>query len=73
MTNPTLDLIQAHGSVRQYKPDAVPAAVIETIVEAARTGSIGDGKIFVAPVDAVIRIRTGERGEEAIQKPVALG
>src|SRR5688572_30527812 len=54
-------------------PDHLEEAVVETIVEAARTGSIGDGKIFVAPVEAVIRIRTGERGEEAIQKLVALG
>jgi nitrogen regulatory protein PII len=54
-------------------PDHLEEVVVETIVEAARTGSIGDGKIFVAPVEAVIRIRTGERGEEAIQKPVALG
>jgi nitrogen regulatory protein P-II 1 len=40
--------------------------VVETIMEAARTGSIGDGKIFVTPIEEVIRIRTGERGEEAI-------
>jgi nitrogen regulatory protein P-II 1 len=40
--------------------------VIETIMAAAQTGSIGDGKIFVTPVEEVIRIRTGERGEEAI-------
>jgi nitrogen regulatory protein P-II 1 len=40
--------------------------VIETIMEAAQTGSIGDGKIFVTPVEEVIRIRTGERGEEAL-------
>ena len=35
-------------------------------MEAARTGSISDGKIFVEPVEEVIRIRTGKRGEEAI-------
>jgi len=40
--------------------------VVEAISEAARTGSIGDGKIFVSPVEEVIRIRTGERGKEAI-------
>jgi nitrogen regulatory protein P-II 1 len=40
--------------------------VIETIMSAAQTGSIGDGKIFVTPVEEVIRIRTGERGEDAI-------
>mgnify|MGYP001567301547 CR=1 FL=1 len=40
--------------------------VIETIENAARTGRIGDGKIFVTTVEEVVRIRTGERGEEAI-------
>jgi len=40
--------------------------VIETISEAAKTGKIGDGKIFVSPVERVIRIRTGEEDEEAI-------
>src|SRR5436189_1753994 len=40
--------------------------VIETIAGAAKTGRIGDGKIFVLPIDEVIRIRTGERGEDAI-------
>jgi nitrogen regulatory protein P-II 1 len=42
------------------------AKVVELITESARTGKIGDGKIFVTPVDEVIRIRTGERGEDAI-------
>jgi nitrogen regulatory protein PII len=42
------------------------AKVVELISESARTGKIGDGKIFVTPVDEVIRIRTGERGEDAI-------
>ena len=45
--------------------DAVDLAV-ETIGEAARTGRIGDGKIFVSPIEAVIKIRTGEAGEYAI-------
>lgn len=40
--------------------------VIDTIVEAAKTGKIGDGKIFVLPVESVVRVRTGERDEEAI-------
>lgn len=40
--------------------------VVEGIIETARTGSIGDGKIFVYPVEEVVRIRTGERGREAI-------
>jgi nitrogen regulatory protein PII len=41
--------------------------VVETILKHARTGEIGDGKIFVAPVDEAIRIRTGEEGEEVLQ------
>jgi nitrogen regulatory protein P-II 1 len=40
--------------------------VIEKIISAARTGSIGDGKIFVTPVETVVRIRTGERDEDAL-------
>ena len=46
--------------------DAKAAAVVEAIQGAARTGQIGDGKIFVLPVDEVVRIRTGERGHDAI-------
>ena len=41
-------------------------AVIETITEAARTGKIGDGKIFVSDIDKIVRIRTGETDAEAI-------
>jgi nitrogen regulatory protein P-II 1 len=39
---------------------------VEAVISAARTGKIGDGKIFVYPVEQVIRIRTGEQGEEAV-------
>ena len=46
--------------------DALVGKVVEAIERAAKTGRIGDGKIFVLPVDEVIRIRTGERGEEAL-------
>jgi nitrogen regulatory protein P-II 1 len=46
--------------------DAKASQVVEVIEEAARTGRIGDGKIFVLPVDEVVRIRTGERGSDAI-------
>lgn len=46
--------------------DNMVERTIETIVEAARTGRIGDGKIFVTPMEDVIRIRTGERGDAAI-------
>jgi len=42
------------------------AAVVEAIQTAARTGRIGDGKIFVSPVEDVVRVRTGERGAGAI-------
>src|SRR6266436_631407 len=42
------------------------ADVVETIEKAAKTGRIGDGKIFVLPIDEVVRIRTGERGGDAI-------
>lgn len=40
--------------------------VVETIMDTARTGKIGDGKIFVLPIEEVIRIRTGERGVNAL-------
>ncbi|MGH7069421.1 MAG: P-II family nitrogen regulator [Acetobacteraceae bacterium] len=46
--------------------DAVAERAIEAIMSAARTGRIGDGKIFVTNIEEVIRIRTGERGEDAI-------
>ena len=42
------------------------AAAVEAISGAARTGNIGDGKIWVSPVEDVIRVRTGERGPEAL-------
>ncbi|MEB3193954.1 MAG: P-II family nitrogen regulator [Cyanobacteriota bacterium] len=42
------------------------ATVVEAIQEAARTGEIGDGKIFISPVESVIRIRTGDRDSTAI-------
>jgi nitrogen regulatory protein P-II 1 len=64
---------------RDYKVDLLPKTrleiivnddyvekVIDAIVKTAQTGDIGDGKIFVAPVEEVIRIRTGERGEKAV-------
>ena len=47
-------------------PDALAATAVETIKIAARSDKIGDGKIFVSPIDEVVRIRTGERGEDAI-------
>src|SRR5438132_7571059 len=47
-------------------PDEMASRIIEAIMESAQTGKIGDGKIFVSTVEEVIRIRTNERGEEAI-------
>lgn len=46
--------------------DEILESVLQAVAEAARTGRIGDGKIFVIPVEDTIRIRTGETGEEAI-------
>ncbi len=46
--------------------DSVAAKAISAIVSAAKTGKIGDGKVFVLPLDEVIRIRTDERGDTAI-------
>ncbi len=46
--------------------DALADRTVETIVEAARTGSIGDGKVFVVDVGSAVRIRTGEAGAEAL-------
>ncbi|WP_456396080.1 P-II family nitrogen regulator [Desulfurobacterium sp.] len=48
-------------------PDTLVEKVVEVIVESARTGRIGDGKVFVIPVEDAIRVRTGERGETVLQ------
>jgi len=52
-----IEVVIADGSVEQ---------AIEAIIKAARTGKIGDGKIFVTPVEQIVRIRTGETDESAI-------
>jgi nitrogen regulatory protein P-II 1 len=46
--------------------DTLADKVVDAVVEAARTGKIGDGKVWVTPVESVIRVRTGERGHDAI-------
>jgi nitrogen regulatory protein P-II 1 len=46
--------------------DSMVGDVVEAIAKTAKTGKIGDGKIFVTTIDEVVRIRTGERGEDAI-------
>jgi len=48
-------------------PDEIVASVIDTIVKHARTGEIGDGKIFIYNVEEAIRIRTGEKGPSTIE------
>ena len=47
-------------------PDDRVAATLDAIVTGARTGRIGDGKVFITPVEEVVRIRTGERGAAAV-------
>jgi nitrogen regulatory protein P-II 1 len=46
--------------------DDVVGDVVDAIVGAAQTGKIGDGKVWVIPVDTIVRVRTGERGTEAL-------
>jgi nitrogen regulatory protein P-II 1 len=46
--------------------DEMVNQVLETLIGVARTGQVGDGKIFITPVEEVIRIRTGERGQDAL-------
>lgn len=48
-------------------PDALAEAAVEAIVSAVRTGELGDGKIFVSEVCSAVRIRTGERDDQALQ------
>ena len=47
-------------------PDGEVERCVEAIIKAARTGKIGDGKIFVSPIDRVVRIRTGEEDDAAV-------
>lgn len=46
--------------------DSIVDKVVDSIVWAARTGKIGDGKVWVSPVDTIVRVRTGERGHDAL-------
>ncbi len=47
-------------------PDSAVEAVIRTVIQVNKTGEIGDGKLFVCPVDDVLRVRTGETGDNAV-------
>ena len=53
-------------NVEVVVPDTLAADVIDTFARASKTGKIGDGKIFVSSVGEVIRVRTGERGDDAL-------
>jgi nitrogen regulatory protein P-II 1 len=72
-------IVHAGRGGEEYRVDMLPKSKIElvvsdldteravnTIIDAARTGAIGDGKIFVSPVTEAIRVRTGERGEASL-------
>jgi nitrogen regulatory protein P-II 1 len=61
----TIDFIPK-AKIELIVTDELVTQVIETIERAAKTGKIGDGKIFLSPIEEVIRIRTGERGRDAI-------
>ncbi len=52
--------------IEMIVPDTLVAAATDAIIKSARTGKIGDGKVFVFPVEDAVRIRTEERGEKAI-------
>ena len=64
-TEYTVDLVPKVKIEIAVSESALPA-VIEAITRSARTGEIGDGKIFVSSLEEVIRIRTGEKGESAV-------
>jgi len=63
------------GLIRKLKleivcRDAAVPEIAHAIAESARTGNVGDGKIFISPVEEVMRIRSGETGEDALEAPV---
>jgi nitrogen regulatory protein P-II 1 len=72
-------IVHAGRGGEEYRVDMLPKSKVElvvkdadteravnTIIDAARTGAIGDGKIFISPVTEAIRVRTGERGEASL-------
>lgn len=59
--------LQRKVKVEAIVPDAACTSVVDAIAGAARTGEIGDGKIFITAVEDAIRIRTGERGEDIVR------
>ena len=61
----TVDFVQK-AKLEILTSDGDVSRITDVIIKAANTGAIGDGKIWITPVDDVIRVRTGERGESAI-------
>ena len=59
--------------VESVVPDDVADRVIDAVVAAAQTGDIGDGRVFVYPVEAAVRIRTAERGEDTVRHETPVG
>ena len=66
--NPTAIKAEAHTKIEIICTDDVVESAVSAIETAARTGKAGDGKIAVFPIDEVIRIQTGARGEKAIEQ-----
>ncbi len=60
--------LQRKVKVEAVVGDTMVGAVVDAITGAARTGEVGDGKIFVMPVDDAVRIRTGERGDTIVRQ-----
>ena len=54
------------AKIEVFAPDKLAPRVVETIARSAKTGTVGDGKILVADISSVVRIRTGEMGESAL-------
>jgi len=61
----TIDLL-AKVKLEIVVPDAEAEQIVDTIVKASRTGEIGDGKVFVLPVEESVRVRTGDKGEDSL-------
>ena len=59
--------LQRKVKIEVVIPDSRAEGVVQAIAGAARTGEVGDGKIFVLPVEEAVRIRTGERGDDIVQ------
>jgi nitrogen regulatory protein P-II 1 len=59
--------------VEAVVPSEIVTPAVDAIVNAARTGEEGDGRVFVSPISQAVRIRTGERGEESVQHEAPIG